>query len=245
MSNPAVITLAEVKQGISGFKRLQIEDNIGEAIHLHLGPMRFDFTIKEFLAASEGIKKALEATKHFAPHRIDRFDPMFLLECGPLLAHLKTIDIENRSIDSLRCIVYHSRSLEIYTVRPVTRTPAYRFLATGDERFMHYQQKSYRGTDNARRLMEVVEDLDKFGYPHDGRHIILFEGQNIVRDGQHRIAALRHLLGNVKIPVMIFRFSKKAAMPVLPWRSSGKILFKITNTVIRKIKNRYKSIIVR
>ena len=45
MSNPAVFELNKtiIKNNI-----FTIEDNIGEAIHFHIGLVRFDLSIKEF-----------------------------------------------------------------------------------------------------------------------------------------------------------------------------------------------------
>ena len=58
MSNPAVIVLDEVKKSKkSVFKRFVLEDNIGEAIHLHVDNMRIDFTIDEFLEFSSMIRE--------------------------------------------------------------------------------------------------------------------------------------------------------------------------------------------
>ena len=39
--------------------RLDIEDNIGEGIHIHYKNMRLDFTIKDFLHLAEACDKAL------------------------------------------------------------------------------------------------------------------------------------------------------------------------------------------
>jgi len=40
--------------------RLDIEDNIGEGIHIHYKNFRLDYTIEEFLGYAEACKKALE-----------------------------------------------------------------------------------------------------------------------------------------------------------------------------------------
>lgn len=245
MSNPAVITLADAKRGIAGLHRLQIEDNIGEAIHLHLGPIRLDFTIAEFLAVAEGMKKALDSTGRFFPYRVEQFDPLFLMECGSLLAHLEGIDIREKAIDDLRCIVYRSLRSGIYTVRPVTQIPAYRFLVTGDEKFLSYEQNGYLTMNNKDRLLKLAAEIETNGYPHNGKHVILFKGQNLIRDGQHRLAALRFQQGNVKIPVMIFRFSRKATMPLIPLRPYAGFFFRFGKVIFRRLSSRYRSLVDR
>ena len=48
MSNPGVIVLASVRNAGANIKRLDIEDNIGESIHIHLNSFRFDFSVDIF-----------------------------------------------------------------------------------------------------------------------------------------------------------------------------------------------------
>ncbi|HOQ42093.1 MAG TPA: hypothetical protein PLG94_14095 [Smithellaceae bacterium] len=240
MSNPAVITLAELKHGIAGVNRMQIEDNIGEAIHLHMGPFRLDLTIKEFLALADNMRAALDATGRFTHYAVSQFDPLFLSECGPLLEHLTNITIEEQYIDDLRCIVYLSQRFGFYRFVPVTKTPAYRFLEDNDHSFLKYEQSSYRGLKNRERLMALENEIKKNDYPNAGRYIILFSGQNLVRDGQHRLAILRHLRGNVKIPVMVFRFSRQTKLPRIPWRACAGLPFHVARFIVNQLWKRLK-----
>ena len=223
MSNPAVITLAELRRRIAGFDRLQVEDNIGEAIHLHIGPARLDFTLKQFLSLAEGMREALDGTGRFAPFKVEQFDPLFLFSCGPLLEHLQGIAIEERLIDDMRCILYRSRELGVHRFVPVVKTPAYRFLANQDDSFLQYSQNSYLGMTNKQRLLKIRDEIQEHGYPDKGRYIVLFQGQNLVRDGQHRAAALRYLRGNVRIPVLVFRFSVPVSLSIISWRACAAI----------------------
>ena len=55
MSNPGVIILDTKKKNIiqrifnrNSFRYVQIEDNIGEAIHIHFDDFRIELSIKEF-----------------------------------------------------------------------------------------------------------------------------------------------------------------------------------------------------
>jgi|TARA_Y100000034_G_C6858047_1_gene390208 hypothetical protein len=57
-TNTGVILLAtRTKQGY----RLDIEDNIGEGIHIHYQNFRLDYSIKDLLSFSKACKEALEA----------------------------------------------------------------------------------------------------------------------------------------------------------------------------------------
>ena len=59
-TNTGVIILSSQQLNHADFStRLDIEDNIGEGIHIHYKNMRLDYTIKEFLEFSEACKKAL------------------------------------------------------------------------------------------------------------------------------------------------------------------------------------------
>lgn len=237
MSNPAVIILAEVCKGLPNLKKLQIEDNIGEAIHLHFGPVRLDFTVTEFMAIAGAMKEALNSTNQFKPYLIEQFDPLFIMNCAPLLTHLQRIEIKNFFIDDMRCIVHRSLRFGAYSITTVKKTPAYRFLSTGNQKFLSYDQKHYFHTTNKDRLLNVATKLEKFGYPYDGKYIILFEGQNIVRDGQHRLAALRYQLGNVKIPMMVFHFSKRVKLPLIQWRPYARVAIRFGHMVARYMQS--------
>ena len=48
MSNPAVLSLASLEKNEEFNGRFEIEDNIGEAMHVHYKDIRLDLTVKEF-----------------------------------------------------------------------------------------------------------------------------------------------------------------------------------------------------
>tara|TARA_Y100001938_G_C7899782_1_gene334065 strand:+ start:189 stop:389 length:201 start_codon:yes stop_codon:yes gene_type:complete len=63
MSNAAVVLLNKKKILAAPklcSKRLQIEDNIGEGIHIHYRNLRLDFTIRDFYAFADACEKAIE-----------------------------------------------------------------------------------------------------------------------------------------------------------------------------------------
>ena len=49
--------------------------------------------------------------------------------------------------------------------------------------------------DNEKRILDLFDSIKNHGYPYLDQYIILFNGENIVRDGQHRAAVLAHLYG--------------------------------------------------
>ena len=71
MSNPAVYLLAETT--IQG-KRIQIEDNLGESIHVHIGEFRITFSVAEFLEAAESILNAADQILQLKDLSLYKFD---------------------------------------------------------------------------------------------------------------------------------------------------------------------------
>ena len=209
MSNPAVITLASLNSRNKTFKRFQIEDNIGEAIHLHVDNIRIDLSVNEFLSFSDKVRKSLSELNLFHGYDINDFDSHFLHECGNLLYGLSKISIEDVSLSDLRFIVRKKvyNDLMTYRVVSVDKTPAFRYLNRDKKDFVTYNQFNYFGINNNDRLLNLLSSIKANNYPHKKKYVILFNGQNIVRDGQHRAAILGHLYGiDTHIKVMMFHF---------------------------------------
>ncbi len=209
MSNPAVITLADASSRMGKFKRFVLEDNIGESIHLHIDNMRVDFTINEFLEFSQIIRSSVIELDILKGYSVNDFDESFLKECSPLLANLEKIEIEEIKLSSLSCIVRSQvkSDLEKVKLRPIKETPAYQYLSGNKSKFIAYNQLNYLTLDNEQRLSKLLESINDKNYPDKNKHIILFNGQNIIRDGQHRAAILAYLYGlDYSIKVMRFYF---------------------------------------
>ena len=209
MSNPGVITLANLNSRNRSFKRFQIEDNIGESIHLHIDNMRVDFSVEEFLYFSDKVKKSLVELDLFYGYDINDFDSRFLHECSNLIHGLSKISIEDVSLSDLRFIIREKvySDLLIYRVVSVDKTPAFRFLNGDQQDFVTYNQFNYFGINNKDRLLNLLSSIKDNDYPHKKKYVILFNGQNIVRDGQHRAAIFAHLYGvETHIKVMSFHF---------------------------------------
>ena len=185
MSNPGVITLANGGSNKGKFKRFVIEDNIGESIHLHIDNMRIDFTINEFLTFSKTIREALDASDFLCGYKLSQFDEHFLKECSLYLPRLKKIEIEDIELSKLMCIVhsnYHG-DLNFLKLVPVTDSPAYKFLLGGSNEFIEYGQFNYHNVSNEQRLLNILASVQKNDYPSDGRYIVLFNGEDVIRDG--------------------------------------------------------------
>ncbi len=211
MSNPGVILLDGIKNR-APFKRFEIEDNIGECVHIHVNNFRFDLTIKEFLEFSKTIKHSLNGLDILKGYNINDFDPYFLKECSPFLKDLVDIKIEKIKLSELRFIVHsnYQGKLNLFRIKPVSEIPAYYFLKGEKKYFLDYNQYNYFNQNNEKRLIETLNSIKRNGYPYKNQYIILFNDKNYVRDGQHRAAILANLYGkNKEINVMRFYFSGK------------------------------------
>ena len=225
MSNPAVILLHNAGNRKGAFKRFCIEDNIGESIHLHANNSRFDFTINEFLGFSKLIEDSLNELDILCGYEVGLFDPSFLFRISDKLSDLIRIDIDTVKINDLRCMVRseYKRDVFLEECKKVTETPAYQYLKKVNTDFIDYKQYNYLGKSNVERLENLLKSLKSNGYPFKNKYIILMGEQNIVRDGQHRLAVLAHLYGlNKTIDVMRFQFKK-----------NEKLDFRLKNTKIK------------
>lgn len=211
MSNPAVITLDNASSKKGKFKRFVIEDNIGESMHLHIDNMRVDFTIDEFLEFSQMIRESLEDLDILKGYGINDFDESFLKNCTSHLKNLVDIKIEKIKISDLKCIHRYNPIKDLFLTKLVSveKTSVYKYLRGIDKSFENYPQYNYFNSNNLRRLEDLKESLKK-QYPQDNKYIILFNGQNIVMDGQHRVAVLADIYGlDTEIEVMRFCFEGK------------------------------------
>ncbi len=196
MSNPGVIVLSAIGSNISKYRRFQIEDNIGESIHLHLDDMRFDFTISEFLDFSAKLKECLSDPLLLKKPELIKFDPHFLSEVSNLIPNVLDIKREKIRLSDLRFIVRKSwRGLCWLSICPVAKTPAYKYLAGEKSELLSYSQFNYAGVTNEARLNSLLKSIIELGFDETKSSVVLIGPKNIVRDGQHRVAILAHLFG--------------------------------------------------
>jgi hypothetical protein len=155
------------------------------------------------------VRDSLNALDVLPGYSIDNFDENFLKLCSPYLSSLKKIMIESVRLSDLSCIVHETyrKDLQIKKILPISKVPAYKYLSGNKNDFLNYNQFNYFNSDNESRLLDIKKSIQKYGYPYNQQYVILFNGQNIIRDGQHRVAILAHLHGlDYKIKVLRFHF---------------------------------------
>ena len=119
---------------------------------------------------------------------------------------------------------------------PVFSTPAYKYLCGDKKAFYQYEQYNYISINNEKRLTNLAESVKNHGYPYKDQYVIVFEGQNIIRDGQHRAAVLAHQFGlDSKIKIMRFYFSSPKSYKI------NVMKYNIRACVIYTLKRLYKT----
>ena len=238
MSNPAVITLANSKAQKDKSNKIVIEDNIGESIHLHLDKLRFDFTIKDFIDFSTTVREAFTSLEKLKGFKIEDFDEHFLFECSEFLPDLLSIELDEISLKDLKCIVKKKirHDLIIEKILPIIKTPSFKYLKGDKKEYFKYEQFNYLEIDNEKRLLELVDSIKKNGYPHFNKHIILFNNQNIIRDGQHRASILAHMHGlDYRINVMRFNFKQNRYSLMINYKNIQRVLRWLVSKIRKKL----------
>jgi hypothetical protein len=208
MSNPAVVTLVDESNHNAKIKRFVVEDNIGESIHLHIDNIRVDFTIKEFLEFSNMIGESLVELDLLNGYLIENFDKNFLKDCSECLPNLIEIKKERVILKDLLIVSHYTyRDLILHKTISLFKSQAFNYLSGNKNDFINYTQYNYFNVSNEDRLLALVDSIEKNGYPHKNQYIILFNEQNVIRDGLHRAAVLAELYGeDHEIEILRFYF---------------------------------------
>ena len=194
MSNPGVIELVGFQLLPNTALRFCIEDNIGEAIHFHYANMRLDFTVKEFFALADNLLLAINELVAVDGFDAREFDPLFLLQIAGFLPHLQKVTIENIPLNKL--LVETEKG-----VLPLAHSRVVKALKGNTAENDRFQQINMPGQSNNARLKAMLDSVKRHGYPYNGEHIILFNSQNYIRDGQHRASCLYTLTPKAVVPV--------------------------------------------
>ena len=194
MSNPAVIPLVDKKNIGKNIKRLSIEDNIGESIHIHINNIRFDFTILEFLALEIEIKEAFFNLNNFKNINLSRFDSKFLYEISPYINSFKSISIKEKKLKDIKCIVHKKNKFFSYDrFTNLIDTPHFKYLSGDKNSFISYPQTSKLNLSNEERISKINDSIDN---KMTIDPLVLLSSDNYLRDGLHRAAVYFHKFGN-------------------------------------------------
>ena len=211
MINPAVISLASLQK----FKnldfpfRFEIEDNIGEAIHIHYKEIRLDLTVKEFENLSLECGKILEKLIDCPDFKTSDFDPMLLTTISKDLLRIKGIEKREVFLEDILVDTFDEDGNKIFA--PIYESRVFKAIQGADvENEKHFQTNylsplSSGELSNNERILFNLGQIKKYGYPQ-GNELIGIDHLNRIWDGQHRAACLYYLYGNIKVPVRTIYF---------------------------------------
>lgn len=99
MSNPAVFLLnkSKIRENI-----IMIEDNIGEAIHFHIGLARFDLTIEEFDDIALKLINVVNEQLNVREFDLTRQNEYFLQRIAPIIPYITKVEEIEVDIEELK-----------------------------------------------------------------------------------------------------------------------------------------------
>lgn len=122
MSNPAVFRLN--KSSIRG-NVISIEDNIGESIHIHMGLVRFDLTVRELNDLTSNLLNVLNDQIGIEGFNLLEQNEYFLERIALGIPYIESVEEDYVSTDSLRYL-YEADNGEIIDDY-VINTPLYKY----------------------------------------------------------------------------------------------------------------------
>ena len=193
MSNPAVIKLIKKKLGTS---RVWLDDNFGEAIHIHIDNHRIDLTVEEFEQLYKDLCIAMNELYPIEGLDFNTIDPVFIERwLWPILPTINGTRIDKVYLEDLWAPNHGVWKL----LKDSIGVRALKGISSENE---GYRKSHHIGQTDNQRLEECLNSIKEKGYPYKNQYIILKGDNNIIYDGQHRASCLYYLYGNIEIPVI-------------------------------------------
>ena len=192
--------------------RFEIEDNIGESIHIHYGDFRIDCTIEQFEIISEKMENILNNLFNESGFRCSDFDEIFLFDSAELWPDIEMIQYDNVQLTEL--LVETCDEKGVNHVVNLEQSHIYKYL-NGDDSAIDkkkqinlFQKGTAKKMSNADRVSNNVNYLSRNEYKASNDFITV-TSDNRILDGQHRAASMLYLFGNKEIPVRRLLFKKR------------------------------------
>lgn len=233
MSNPGVIELSNVSLSIGNFR---VEDNIGEALHLHIGDFRIDITIKNLHELAGNCKEILNSLIAIEGFRCENIDSSFLIKIAGFLPDLESVSYDTMRLSEMLIDTKNLIGLPVF--RKIEYSRVVKSLKGNPKEDDKHKQENFYLQSNRQRTMEVYESIKQNGYISSEKAIVFFNSQPIIRDGQHRAATMWYMYQDMELPVLRLKFiQNKYNLFPYPW-----ILF-LFKWDIRKIRKVVKLVI--
>lgn len=161
-------------------------------------------SIAEFERNCDSMWQILSSMYDTGDLKLKTIDTMYLEQIlGIDLPFIVSAKIEIIQMEDLR-----NFSVENSSGIPLSEGRYYKQIST--DNYINYPNhiNNLIGQTNEERTRSVLEIMKEFNYSKNGKYIILYNNSNVIRDGEHRAAALYHLYGNIEIPILRIKFSQ-------------------------------------
>lgn len=240
MSNPSVIELSRKKTSMGDFV---VEDNIGEAIHIHLDEFRLDLTIQNLNMLADECRRALNELISVEGFECNMLDASFLVDIAEFLPDLeeivhKEIEIKNLIIDTelFGCIPIYKN---------IKHSRVVKALNGNKKEDNNRVQNNNFGVSNNQRTLSIYNSIKDTGYNCNQNRVVLFNNKLNIMDGQHRAAVMYYLGTETTIPVLIMKFKNLkhsvVSYPSLYYLTHWDLqrIKKLARIVYRSVKRKY------
>jgi len=184
MSNPGVIVLSEAT--VQKRVPVRIEDNIGECVHIHVGTFRVDLTINQFILLADNCNIMLDEFLKKFELSSDELSPKFLDDIASKLIDIQSIKKEPAILTDL--LVESRNVLGMPKIVPLSEGS---IVQAFNGKTKKYKKIRKLNEQQVFKRLSYIRKLELEGeYGKTGELIVLFNDQNIIRDGQHRASYL-------------------------------------------------------
>lgn len=218
MSNAAVIKLQKKQIGAH---HVWLDDNFGEAIHVHIDDFRADLSNREFAQMYSDLCDAINELIQVDGFDCHKISPVYLeVMLWKDLCRLEKVKMDEIPLSQLRVAGQGKYGGEQYDFLPDSWCVKELDGIGADAG--KAKDSNYSGQSNQERWDSVYEFVKEHGYPCDGEYIILYGDSDVIKDGQHRAACLWKLNGGGKVPVMrlYFRDYKEPELEIPAWKNT-------------------------
>lgn len=210
MSNPSVCFLTSAQ--IDGM-HFGIEDNLGEAIHIHFGRLRLALSIEEFFVLAGGVMEAARQLLLVRGFELESFD-VESLKGGWLENYGKIVSVQTEyvELDSLYIKESYVNNRAIKRIIPL-RESGYIKVLQGDRSDIEYYEEPGRLEPSRKRKLDYIrQKIESTGYPWEQKKI-LADQEGYIYDGVKRASCLYYLCGGKeRIPVQRIRLLREKGL---------------------------------
>lgn len=197
MSNPAVLSLASLEKNEEFNGRFEIEDNIGEAVHVHYKDIRLDLTVKEFYEIAGKMGTIIDELVTVDGFSCKDFDPYRLMEISGELINLKKITYDEMYLEEMY-ISEEETLKESQILKMLKDEVSHR---ENETQVNYYDpDKLHRQTDMERLQYNLCAAKSQKVNPENAE-ILMLNDSSCIFDGEQTAACLYELYGNVKVKV--------------------------------------------